>query len=413
MFYRSEPPTMAMQTATDQALANMERAIKTPATKIVYLHRLKEYLQFMGVDIYSKLATKKAKDTEDSIVSYVDHLTNKGLTPQTIRVCINAIKLFYVSNRVSLNWEWIRSMLPSVDKVTEDRLYSKQELKAILDKCDERKRAMVLLLYSSGIRIGGMESLKVGHLEKLEKYGIYKIQVYAGTTSKYVTFTTPEATQAIDFYLELRRKRGEKVDENSPLFRKAFDKGKANHEIIRKAGKKLKIKPQPMKLGSIISLLDDLLQDSGVRTVDKNQRQRKKTMRFHAWRKACNSAMIKAGVSYYAKERCLGHTTGLDNSYGRLTEEDLLIEYVKAIPLLTISEAPQLKEQVDRLTVQVADSDELRRRLSKTEEDLAYALRVLQSQTKQNSRPPMSAEEQKKYEEWLAMERERDQAGTG
>ena len=328
--------------ASDKALANMERAIKTSATRVVYLHRLAEYLRFMKLSSYNKLATKKSKETEDKIVNYVDYLKGKGLTPQTIRVCINAIKLFYVSNRVSLNWEWIRSMIPNIDKITDDRLYNKQELNAILDKCDERKRAMVLLLFSSGVRIGALDSLNVGHLEKLAKHGIYKVNVYAGTMSRYVTFTTPEAAQAIDFYLQFRRNRGEEIKESSRLFRKTFDREDANNVA-------------PLKLGSIISLLDDLLVDSGVRAVSKEQRQRKQTMRFHAWRKACNSAMIKAGVNYYAKEKILGHTVGLDKSYGRLEEEDLLAEYLKAIPLLTISETPQLKQQIKDLTVEISD----------------------------------------------------------
>lgn len=342
--------------ATDRALANMERAIKTPATKVVYLHRIGEYRQFMGTQTYEELTKKKARKSEDSIVSYVDKQTKRGLSPQTIRVCINAIKLFYVANRVSLNWEWIRSKLPSVDKVTEDRLYSKAELEAILDKCDERKRAMVLLLYSTGIRIGALEGMKVADLEKIEKYGIYKVKVYSGTKSKYTAFTTQEAAQAIDFYLELRRKRGETINPSSPLFRKQFTKDSANNV-------------ETMKLGSIISLLDDLLVDAGVRTISKNMRQRKATMRFHAWRKATNTAMIKAGVNYYAKEKCLGHTTGLDESYGRMTEAELMQEYLKAIPELTISEAPKLRLQVEELQLKNSTLEEVKDRVRKLEKD--------------------------------------------
>jgi len=338
---------IAERAANDKALGNMVRAIRAETTKVVYLHRLGEFKSFMGAHEYGELLKDDARTIENSIISYVDSLTERGLTAKTIRLAVSAVRLFYVSNRVALNWEWLRSMLPAVDKVAEDRLYTKDELWAILQKCDERKRVMFLLLLSSGMRIGALPGLKIGDLEKIEKYALYKVNVYAGTKSKYVTFTTPECTQAVDYYLDYRRRRGETITAASPLIRKQFSQEKAN--VV-----------EPMTLEGCIAVLDDLIYDAGVRQKGDG-RKRKEVMRFHAWRKACNSAMIKAGVHPFIKEKILGHTVGLDDSYGRLNDNELLEGYLKAVPLLTISEEPKLKQEVERLKTESEDIDAIKR----------------------------------------------------
>ena len=325
----------------DKALANMERAIKAKATKVVYMHRIREFKEQMKAKTYSDLLNIEKEKLEDSIASYIDWLNGRKLAAKTIRLCMSAIRLFYVSNRKELNWEWIHKQLPSVDKQTEDRLYAKEELRRTLDKCDERKRVMFLLLYSTGMRIGALPGLKIGDLTKIEEHALYKIKVYAGTKSQYITFSTPECAQAIDGYLQYRRERGEVLKPSSPLIRKQFNRERPNDV-------------EPMSLEAIVAVLDDLIYDAGLRK--KGERyKRQEVMRFHAWRKACNTAMIEAGVNAVDKEMMLGHRVGLENSYYRPSDAKLLTEYLKAIDQLSISEEKQLRHQVEKLKTEVSD----------------------------------------------------------
>lgn len=336
----------------EKSLLNFNRAIKSSATRIVYLHRIGEFKTFLKAKTYDAILKGQAKNIEDKIALYVDSLKAKKLSARTIKVCMSAIKLFYVSNRVALNWEWLHALLPSVDAITEDRLYTKEELHKILAKCDERKRVMFLILYSSGMRIGALHLLKVRDLTKIEKYGIYQVKVYAGTTQNYTSFTTPECAQAIDGYLEYRKNKGETILPSAPLIRKQFS---------------VPNNVEPMTLGSTISLLDDLLHDAGVRT--KGERlKRKNVMRFHAWRKATNTAMINAGVTHTAKELILGHGVGLDNSYYRQQDSDLLDQYVKAISALTVSDEPKLQAEVAKLKIETGNVEGLRQELKQRDE---------------------------------------------
>jgi hypothetical protein len=51
-------------------------------------------------------------------------------------------------------------------------------LKKIVHKCDVRDRVAVLIMLSTGMRIGGLRELCYGEIKKIEVFGIYLIWVY-------------------------------------------------------------------------------------------------------------------------------------------------------------------------------------------------------------------------------------------
>lgn len=54
----------------------------------------------------------------------------------------------------------------------------------------------------------------------------------------------------------------------------------------------------------------------------------------------------------------MGHSPpGLEGSYLKPTEEELLSEFVKVIPYLTLGQEDELKREVERLKVQSGDVD--------------------------------------------------------
>ena len=71
----------------------------------------------------------------------------------------------------------------------------------MLEKADQRGRIAILLMFSAGLRVGAITSLKIRDLEKIEKYQLYKIKVYENDDGEYTTFCTPECTREIDSYL--------------------------------------------------------------------------------------------------------------------------------------------------------------------------------------------------------------------
>jgi len=72
------------------------------------------------------------------------------------------------------------------------RAYTDKQIKKILDVSDLRAKTIVLLMASSGLRIGALPDIRIRNLEKINN--IYKITVYEGSNSQYFTFCTPECS---------------------------------------------------------------------------------------------------------------------------------------------------------------------------------------------------------------------------
>ena len=90
----------------------------------------------------------------------------------------------------------IKRFLPPDESTHDDRAYTTEEIAQILSKCDERSKVIILLMASTGMRIGAIHTLQISDLTKIPKWNLYKIQVYARSKhDKYYTFCTPEVCE--------------------------------------------------------------------------------------------------------------------------------------------------------------------------------------------------------------------------
>ena len=121
-----------------------------------------------------------------------------------------AILAFYKINDIVLNINKISRFMPDKRKSNKDRGYLHEEIHKLLDVADERMRTVILLLSSSGMRIGAIPSIRLRNIEKILIDSItsviYKITVYEGEKEEHFTFCTPECAKAIDQYLEMRKR---------------------------------------------------------------------------------------------------------------------------------------------------------------------------------------------------------------
>ena len=116
------------------------------------------------------------------------------------------------------------------DVTNSYRGYTKEEIAKLLSLADLRDRCMILLMASSGIRVGAIPSLRISSLLKLDE-GVGFLTVYPGTKHSYVTLVTSEFLTTIEEYLEFRRRQGERVVAESPLIRDKFNTfGKATNK---------------------------------------------------------------------------------------------------------------------------------------------------------------------------------------
>jgi integrase len=323
----------------------------SPETRKNYTKWLKRYMQYYSCTRPDELFfDSNTKTIENKITSFFTHKRNvEGKSPKTIQLYYTAIKHFYQINDIVLNWSKIRLFVGRGRiKKAHDRAYKPEEIRQILQKCDERKRVIVLLLASTGMRVGALPGLKVGDLEYQDKHGIYKINVYSDSENeddKYITYCSKECAEAINSYLAYRQRSGEQIDNSSPLIRDQFNPKYAN-------------KPRKMALDTIISIVHRTITDTGIRD-DKQIKKlgdRHSVMQLHGFRKFTKTQMTFAGVDHIYSETILGHIRrGLVGIYNTVSEQDLLENYLKAEAKLTIgsTEEEHLRKQVESSQEQI------------------------------------------------------------
>ncbi len=343
------------------AFVLFEESIKSEETKKVYIFYLKKYMDYLGDQKEDPLFHGDVKAVESKIIDFIILMKkqeNKGYF--AIRNHISAIFAFYKINDIVLNVNKISRFIPVKKKANRDRAYTHEEIHKLLEIVDERMRTVILLLASTGMRVGAIPLLRLRNLKKVELYSIgnhdceseiYKITVYENYQEEYFTFTTPECAKAINQYLEMRERYGEKLDEHSFLIREQFDI--RDPFAIRK--------PVAIKPISLSNKIRDIVIRAGLRSVGEPDPDpdikagsiRKEVPIAHGFRKFFTTQLVEADVKTELRWLLEGHNLkGNDSNYVRTTEKRLQQEYEKAINDLTINEENRLKMQVKKLEVE-------------------------------------------------------------
>ena len=223
------------------------------------------------------------------------------------------------------------------------------------------------------MRVGAIPDLKLKHLTKIENFNLYQITVYENTKEEYYCFCSPECAIAIDSYIAYRERCYEKISPESPLVREQFDR--YNPDKARN--------PRHLPLNTLSFLIRELLIAAGIQTVEHltetrtNGRFRKEVKASHGFRKFATTNMIRAKVNPGAREMLLGHSIGLSNSYYRPDANEILIEYLKAVGLLTINEENRLRRKVEILEVKADKIAELQQTIDDVKSKLGQHLYVI------------------------------------
>ena len=296
---------------------------RSEETKKTYAYGLQKYFAFVGGE---GQLPKGTKEIESKIIEYIIYLKKEGMSYQGISNYIVPIKSFYAINDVTLNVKKIAKFMPENRKVKTDRSYEHEEISKLLSIADERMRVVILVLASSGIRIGALPLIRLRNLQDS------KLTVYEKDVEEYFTFVTPECKQAIDFYLDMRSRYGEKLNDNSFLIREQFD--------VRS---RVPARPKSVDKSALQYKLYDLCNRSGI--------DKEKTAIAHSFRYFFTKQLVESKVNPEIREMLLGHKIGLASAYYRPTEEEMYAEYEKAIDNLTINEENRLRKKVEKLEV--------------------------------------------------------------
>lgn len=296
-----------------QAYANFLAALdeKSPETKRTYEESFRMFLTYNETKNPDKLIEPEAKELQQKIRSFMAELKQKGLSYSTINKAYWAIRMFYATNEVLINWDWVNLYKPKKEeKEQEDRPYTKEEVMRCLMEADERTKAAILVMSTAGPRVGGLPTIRIKDLEFIEKYDLYCLTIYPfDQDARYRTFVTPQATLFIDEY------KGKRKDKD-PLF-------------VNKRDSDL-----PITKGAIEQDIWDLLKAVRLRVVDG---QRKEVQMDHGFRKFATTTWRSCGLEKESREALDGQNPGIQKRYAKLPSLELLeiSKYSLAIPTLT------------------------------------------------------------------------------
>ena len=308
-------------------------SLRSEATRITYESSIKKVL---GPDPDSFLSLEPAK-AKDLLVGYI--VSNRDrFTGATIANRLSNVKAFCDEYGYNLEWKIIRRKVPPVRYVGVDRAPTVEEVRKVQQGVDLRLEFIILAMASGGFRVGAWHWLKVRDISVRDS-GLASLTIYRGEPEEYVTLVSPEAVSAWQRYRESRERVGEKVGPDSPLVRDKWEYG------VR--WDKEKVAPDiahPLAGQAVKHLLERAWLKAGLR-------ERKVKSEFkaaHGFRKFCKTQLSRAGLSWEDQEVLLGHRM----AYYKPTLEHMEEQYLKAVPILTLSEAEEAKRELTKERVE-------------------------------------------------------------
>jgi integrase len=380
----------------NESYQNFITTLQSKYTQRVYRRALCNFLEFLKIkdnDCSKLILEYDIKAIETFIRDYILHMRNRNLSPSTINCNCAAIKHFFDINDIDLRWSkklvkfkgnkddyyyyysnndnstcsssiTINNNNNNREEIRrggrrrrgEIRAYTREEIHKLLNSAqDQRAKVMILLMASSGIRIGSFLSLRIRNLIPIDKYGIYQVIVYENTRNQHYTFCSQECRKEIDNYLEYRKRNGETIKPESPLIREQFN---TRNRGIGSA------KPRFLGDRGLTKIIAQVLSvDTGIKEIKNeedtnNNTTTTTTTETHSFRRFFETTAIKEGLSPLYVNILMNHDIGLEKSYFKPTVNDLLegsdkmSGYIQIMNAITINDENRLSKQVQELKEQ-------------------------------------------------------------
>ena len=219
--------------SVNNLLRRLSRRTGSEATKRSYLGVIRRFCCYVGMDPDELLKLEREK-LESLVQSYCDKFNNPNYSRKYANNVLRILKSFFEANGLRLNVEGY--YLPTRYRKRPEYIPTKNEVYDMADNAGSlRNRAIILTLFSTGLRVSTLIALIYGDVkEELEKgYPIVKIPVYPEMKKRipeackgnisYFTFTCREAVKAIKLYLEERKRKYGDIEPNQPLFHSEYN----------------------------------------------------------------------------------------------------------------------------------------------------------------------------------------------
>ena len=213
----------------------------SPSTRPNYLMALKKFCEFSGKNPHELI---KIRDDEirspdpnsrtfirDLVLDFRVYLEKEGYAPKTINTWDGAVRSFFSAVLGKAGMVNVKNYRNAQVSKRKDFVPTLEELKRLLDVCNLEEKFRILFLAQTGMRISDALKLKVGDVERELELGkvplaiIYLPEKEKETVGERITFLASDGVEILKKYLEWRKKIGENLTSESPLFASRTHRG--------------------------------------------------------------------------------------------------------------------------------------------------------------------------------------------
>lgn len=406
-----------MTQTTEDVLTLFRSGIKSEKTRDTYEKRLKEFLcgtlenyldgdkdlrekqrqqrliegdkkkirMILDADfsVRSNELVKKAKENPDEIMGLLLTYSTKlkkrcekpkedpdYLNPNTVPNMFKPIKKLFKMNGVHFEWQRIDATYPEAETNQDSRGYTREEISEILKFTNPLESTVTLIASSSGMRRGGFdftwdcirpiyrvnEDLVMGNYDDKNNSDIVCgiITVYRGSNEQYFALFTPEAWEAIKVY---------RTEWRSDVLHDP----KPKDPFLKRTGNSV----LKLSCDAMANRLNKILRKSKIREPLEAGKRNYEVPIMNGFRRYFNK-INKETLSHDSplaalikKEMMLSHTglLKLDKNYFQTHWKELVLEYLEAVPSLTISSEERVKAENKRLKSEKLSQEQFRKQM--------------------------------------------------
>ncbi|MGB7788217.1 tyrosine-type recombinase/integrase [Methanoregula sp.] len=262
----------------------------------------------------------------NDLQQYKDYLHSIQRPPHSISQNVTCVRIWLENYDHSLNSKELRELKKHMPKqrggVTREDEITQDTMRLILNHTgDVRLKTAILIMMSSGIRIGELVKLQINDIN-LQTRTIYISDLVAKNKERRLTFYTEETGDALKQYLKERDRYMENAVKMSPRIGATYRTER--HELF------------PVTTSTLRTAFISVLKRAGIHNVD--QRTGRTTIHPHSLRKYFMNTLKYAGCHQDIVEDLSGHEGYLSSSYRRYTEQQLREMYEKYANVLTIGD---------------------------------------------------------------------------
>ena len=177
------PNKQPSRTETIQQMANQSEAyrnfidsINSEAFRYEYAKNIRYFLDFTGAGDYDSLLEIDQQQIETKIRDYIVYLRQtKRLAPATVSNYVSPIVHFFEMNNYILNWKRLKKFKAKHRPVVEDKAYTREQIKKLVEVAPLRDKAIILLMASSGMRRGAVPVIRLRDIERVENIRYSKV----------------------------------------------------------------------------------------------------------------------------------------------------------------------------------------------------------------------------------------------